>query len=234
METVHPHLKRIELGNVNAFLWTGEGGPTLIDTGYPWTFAQLIDQLNAAGIQPADLQRIIITHADLDHIGGLKGLTELSDAAIACHTVEAIYVTGGQLKPFRGVKGKLMTIPVRVAERVYKPRVAQVQELLLEKETTPEGFTIWHTPGHSPGHIVLHHKEAGLLILGDALVYINGKLDLPPRVFTPNMEQAIESLAKLKKLQFETACFGHGPCITESADATIHAFIDKLAGGERG
>jgi len=43
METVRPHLLRIELSNVNAFLWTGPGGPTLIDTGYPWTFNKLLD-----------------------------------------------------------------------------------------------------------------------------------------------------------------------------------------------
>jgi len=94
MEKVCPDLIRIELRGVNVFLWTGQGGPTLIDTGYPWTYNKLLDELHAAGVQPSDLKRIIITHADLDHIGGLKGLIEVSDAAIACHTVAADFITG--------------------------------------------------------------------------------------------------------------------------------------------
>ncbi|HID33026.1 MAG TPA: MBL fold metallo-hydrolase [Anaerolineae bacterium] len=228
MENVHPDLIRIELGRVNAFLWTGEGGPTLIDTGYPWTFSKLLDELSAAGVQPVDLERIIVTHADLDHIGGLKGLTELSDAPVACHTVEAAYVTGRKSKTLRGVRGKIMQGIIRLAETIYKPHVDEVQELLLEKETTPEGFTVWHTPGHAPGHISLHHKQAGLFIAGDAIFNEKDTLSLPLRTFTPDEGQAIESLGKLKRLKFDMACFGHGPCITEHADEKIWAFIEAL------
>ncbi len=227
METIHPHLIRLQLGYVNAFLWTGQGGPTLIDTGSPWSFGTLLDELKQAGITPADLRRIILTHADIDHIGGLKGLTELSDAVIACHTVEAIYVTGQQPRKLKGL-GKVAGLWTKAAEAIYKPFVDQVDELLLEKEVTPEGFTVLHMPGHTPGQIALYHKSASLLITGDALLNRNNRLSLPISLFTPNMEQAIESLQKLKKLTFDTACFGHGPCIQGRADEQIRAFIDSL------
>jgi glyoxylase-like metal-dependent hydrolase (beta-lactamase superfamily II) len=229
METVRPHLLRIELSNVNAFLWTGPGGPTLIDTGYPWTFNKLLDELKAAGVQPAELQRIIITHADLDHIGGLKGLMTVSDAVIACHTAEAAFITGKKPLPVRrSLGGWLAGLGNRTVEGVYKPFVGEVQALLLDKEKTPEGFTVVYLPGHSPGQIGLYHKQEALLITGDAIINRNNKLSLPPTLFTPNREQAIESLSKLRKLHFETACFGHGPCITEGADQKIIAFLETL------
>ena len=230
METVNPHLVRIELGNVNAFLWLGDGGPTLIDTGYPWTYNKLLDELNGLGVQPADLQRIIITHADLDHIGGLKGLTELSDAVIACHVAEVDFITGERPLPVRrSLTGRFAELGNRAIASLYKPFVDEVQELLLDKEKTPEGFTVVYLPGHSPGHIGLYHKQDGLLLAGDAVINRHNRLSLPPRLFTLDEGQAIESLARLRKLSFEAACFGHGSCIAEGADRKIRAFLDSLS-----
>jgi glyoxylase-like metal-dependent hydrolase (beta-lactamase superfamily II) len=232
MEQVRPNLTRIELRGVNAFLWTGQGGPTLIDTGYPWTYNKLLDALRDAGIQPADLQRIIITHCDLDHIGGLKGLTEWSEATIACHTVAAEYIEGKKRLPApHSLAGLLFRAGNSAIVRIYKPFVEEnrVQELLLDKEMTPEGFKVVHLPGHSPGQIGLYHKQEGIFIAGDAVVIHDGELTLPPKMYTVNMQQAIESLGKLKKLRFDTACFGHGPCITQGADDKIRAFVDSLS-----
>jgi len=211
-------------------LWLGPGGPTLIDAGYPWTFNKLLDELKTAGVQPADVQRIIITHADLDHIGGLKGLLTVSDAAIACHTAEAAFITGKKALPVRrSLAGWAAGVGNRIVAGIYKPFVDKMPELLLlDKETTPEGFTVVYLPGHSPGQIALYHKKEGLLITGDAVINRHNRLSLPPRLFTPNERQAIESLKKLKTLHFETACFGHGPCITEGADKKIRVFVDSL------
>ena len=230
MEKITQHLIRLPLSGVNAFLWVGEGGPTLIDTGYPWTYNTLLDQLKAADVQPSDLQRIIITHCDLDHIGGLKGLTLLSDAVIACHTVAAPYLTGKKPLPVRrSAAGKLLGLGNRAVARIYKPFVDEVQELLLDKEKTPEGFQVIFLPGHSPGQIGLYHEDEGLFIAADAMVTDkDGGITFPPGLFTVNEEQARESLAKLKKLHFGTACFGHGPCITENAGARVRAFLEEL------
>ncbi len=232
MEKIEQHLIRIPLSGVNAFLWMGEGGPTLIDTGYPWTYNTLLDELKAAGIHPSDLQRIIITHCDLDHIGALKGLTLLSDAVVACHTVAAPYITGQKPLPVRhSSSGKLLGWGNRTVTRIYKPFIDEVQELLLDNEKTPEGFRVIFLPGHSPGQIGLYHKEERLFIAADSMINKDGHITLPPGLFTVNEEQARESLARLRKLHLETVCFGHGPCITEDADAKIRAFLDEVSAG---
>jgi len=86
-----------------------------------------------------------------------------------------------------------------------------------------------YLPGPSPGQIGLYHKEEGVIITGDAIINRNNKPSLPPTLFTFNEAQAIESLAKLRKLSFEVACFGHGPCISEDASEKIAAFLDSLS-----
>ncbi|NOX63110.1 MAG: MBL fold metallo-hydrolase [Chloroflexi bacterium] len=230
MELITPDLHRIELKGVNAYLWTGENGPSLIDTGFPWSVEQLKRDLAEADVTPGDLQRIFITHSDIDHIGGLRALKrDALQARVACHAAESAYVRGERPKPLpSGPKGWLARLIAWLLFRRYKPGVETVDELVIEGHVFPEGFTALHMPGHAPGLMALLHKKQGVLILGDALNNNKSHLTMPPAIFTPQMDAAIESLGKLRKYEFDIACFGHGPPITKDAKAAIMAFAEPL------
>lgn len=226
---VTPDLLRIEQRGVNVYLWTGAGGPTLIDTGLPGSVAQLVDELKALGVTPAALQRIIITHADLDHIGGLKVLKAQSPAPVSCHAAEAPYLRGEKMKAANPSVIGYLSHPLMVFfQRRAELGVSDIAELVVEGHVYPEGFTAIHSPGHSPGHMALLHKERGILIAGDALGNRNGKLSLPLAMATPSIGMAIESVHKLSRLSYETACFGHGPPIVGGASEAIAAFAQTL------
>ena len=86
-------------------------------------------------------------------------------------------------------------------------------ELYVDGQHTPEGFTVIHTPGHTPGHISLLHRDKRVLIVGDALNNRGGKLQLPPPLFTPDMKNAERSVWKLAKKygdEIDVVVFGHG------------------------
>jgi glyoxylase-like metal-dependent hydrolase (beta-lactamase superfamily II) len=229
MIPVIPDLYCLDLRMVNVYLWTGPGGPSLIDTGLPGTVTKLLAALRRQGVEPADLQRILITHGDLDHIGGLKALKQLSPARVCCHAAEVPFVRDGALKPVGpGLMGLLTRPGFLLLHRLYRPGVARVEEIVIEGHVTPEGFTVLHTPGHSPGHMALWHQARGILIAGDALNNRGGRLHLPPDIATPKPAMARESLVKLSKLTYEVACFGHGPPIVGGAATAVATFVQGL------
>ena len=48
----------------------------------------LLNGLQQAGLQPSDLTHILLTHAHIDHYGGLSRLKPLTQAKIACHELD--------------------------------------------------------------------------------------------------------------------------------------------------
>jgi len=62
----------------NPYLIVDPDGLTLIDAGLPGNHKKILNYISGLGHTPSDLKRIIITHADIDHIGGLSALKNTS------------------------------------------------------------------------------------------------------------------------------------------------------------
>ncbi len=79
-------------------------------------------------------------------------------------------------------------------------------------------FTVLHTPGHSPGSIVLHDKESRSAIVGDTVFCDGGvgRWDLPGG----DLGQLISSLKRLGELGLKNMYPGHGPYA--EGDAQMH------------
>jgi len=103
----------------------------------------------------ANVKAILLTHTDLDHIGGLPVLLENFPVPVAVHPLERDVLVEG--KPLR-------TAFPYASEPVLEPH-------LLEEGTPYKAgsleFEVLHTPGHSPGSVTL--KIGKSLFTGDAL-----------------------------------------------------------------
>ena len=56
---------------VNLFVMDdAESGVTLVDAGMPGSTKRVLALLQAIGRTPVDVKHILITHADMDHVGG--------------------------------------------------------------------------------------------------------------------------------------------------------------------
>ncbi len=77
-------------------------------------------------------------------------------------------------------------------------------------------FTVWHTPGHSPGGVVLYEPTTNTLIGGDTLFpHGHGRIDIPGA----DQTAMHHSLARLATLPPETTVYtGHGDPTTIGAE----------------
>lgn len=77
-----PNVHLIPNVMANPYLIVDADGLTLIDTGMPGSHKKILKYITDLGHLPSDLKRIILTHSDLDHVGGLAALKKASGARI--------------------------------------------------------------------------------------------------------------------------------------------------------
>ena len=84
MKQILPGLWEIdEIGDiVHCYLWEWSGGLTLIDVGMPTHVHTLLDALTAKGYALHNVRRVIITHGDADHMGGVAKLKKATGAVV--------------------------------------------------------------------------------------------------------------------------------------------------------
>lgn len=194
-----------DLRGVNAYLVDDGGTLTLVDAGNPWDSRTLILGIEDAGYTLQDLDRILLTHYDFDHVGSLGRLPGL-DATVYVGEADAPLVTGDRRAPLTNHKGLLQT----VLGPVLKPPDMPV-------ETVTDGdeigsFTAYHTPGHTPGHVAYVSEPLSAAFLGDLVVESDGQLRASPWLMSYDAAQVTASVHGLvdRAPSFEIAGMGHG------------------------
>lgn len=215
-------LWRLHLRGVNAYLVTDDV-VTLVDAGTPWDADRLRAELADAGVAVGDVDRVLLTHYDLDHVGTLAALTPDLDATLYGGRFDLELLTGRRTPPWRNHKGAL--------QRVFGPLIDRPA---LEGTAIPDGgtigtFTAFHTPGHTPGHVAYVSESLGVALLGDLLRASNGTLEPSGWIISYDTDQVRESIDRLaaESPAFEVACAGHGEPITADGDAALDAVAER-------
>ena len=194
----------------------------LFDTGYPDTADYVIAAIEAAGFEAANLTDIILTHQDVDHIGGANDLLKIApQAKLYAHQVDTPFIEGQETPT------KLAGLEAKIAagqalnefetgfRAMLKAGFAKAH-VPVEKQLTDHevldfcgGIETIFTPGHTPGHASFLLKASNLLICGDAANIANGQLIGSNPSMTWDMTQAEKSLQKLLDLQATGAISYH-------------------------
>jgi glyoxylase-like metal-dependent hydrolase (beta-lactamase superfamily II) len=240
---------------VSAYLLRGDDRDTLVDCGIaagvgggdpgPDGTAAITAALTAVGSSLDRLERLVVTHAHIDHFGlagevvrrsggelWMHRRTELDlakyaepDDAIDSRTL--MLADHGLFGPelTESSEGLRDWLPVM-------PSVARPSRLLDGGERFTAGGRTWevvHTPGHSPGHVCLWNAQERLLCSGDHLLQVVSPPVTFERGFEPDpMGSYLESLDRVRDLAPELVLPGHG---TPFRDGARRA--EAIAAGKR-
>ncbi|GIW73351.1 MAG: MBL fold metallo-hydrolase [Planctomycetota bacterium] len=222
---------------VNAYALLGEQ-PALVDVG-PRTeqaWQALCAQLDALGLAPHQLAHVIITHAHVDHHGNLGRLVREAPAVrVHCHRddaaaifefteevdrraalLEPVLVHWGMEPSRRAATLAAYRGFARMAESVDRLHLEPLAGERAEVVFGQRRLVAIHTPGHSPGQIVLHLQEGqGALFSAD---HILERITPNPAVYAPpyrgrrtGLVDYLASLQALRPLAAAWVLPGHGP-----------------------
>jgi glyoxylase-like metal-dependent hydrolase (beta-lactamase superfamily II) len=224
-----------------AYLLVHNGHGAFIDCGTNHSVPRLLAALEEAGLNPARVDWLILTHVHLDHAGGAGELmAQLPHAQLAVHPrgarhmidpsqlwagAMAVYGEEVMLKSY----GRLRPVP---AERVVEAPDGHVIDLRGRK------LRCIDTPGHARHHMVLYDEQANVCFTGDTfgLSYREFDTDKGPFIlptttpvqFDPDaLHASIDRLVALKPDAMYVTHYGRIEDVQRLA-ADLHASIDAM------
>jgi glyoxylase-like metal-dependent hydrolase (beta-lactamase superfamily II) len=193
-----------------------DGDCTLVDAGWPGDVETVREGLADAGFEPGDVDRVLLTHYDADHVGTLARLTPGLDAPVFVHRADAPYVAGDRLPPWTARNG------LEALHRLYYRRLDLPDLPIREVGDGDEvaGFQVHHAPGHTPGHVVYAHEGVDAAFLGDLAYAMGDHLQPTGRLTSYDADQSMASIERScdRLPGFEHACPGHGPPLADGAE----------------
>jgi hydroxyacylglutathione hydrolase len=171
---------------------------------------KLRDAVARAGVT---IEKILITHGHIDHCGSAGIFAEELGVPIeGPHEADRFWIArleddgrnyGVTGKPFEPDRWLVDGDQVTVGEVVFHVR---------------------HCPGHTPGHVVFHHPESKLAIVGDVLFQGSiGRTDFP----LGNHQHLLDAITgRLWPMGGETSFIpGHGPMSTFAQERRTNPFV---------
>jgi len=187
----------------------GDGTVVLVDTGFPDLVRGfehygepieqhvVVDELAKLGLAPGDVDLLVLTHSDVDHIGGVGAVAGIP---IVIHRAERA------LPRPRWFDGTWSDLDWPDANYLLVDG---------DVEIVP-GLTLLETPGHSPGHMSLFVRlpEVGTVLLAVDAISRGAELERAFNAGAWDEALALESEGRLVELaEREDAwlVFGHDP-----------------------
>lgn len=230
LDAIAPGVIGLKIAFVNVFGVSDDSGWTLIDAAIPFSASRIRHWAEKNFSQPP--RAIVLTHGHFDHVSAAWDLAEHWNVPVYAHPLESPYLTGREEYPAPNwaAGGGLQSLmspmyprgPIDLGQRL-RPLPREGEPLTLAELP---GWTLLHTPGHTPGHVSFFRESDRTLLVGDAFCTTKpesffdanitqpAELHGPPSYFTQDWAAAKLSVRKLAALQPATVAPGHGKPLT--------------------
>ena len=207
---------------VNVYVLSGEGGPCLVDAGYPGRAGELLAALESLGHRAETIRRIFYTHTHIDHMGGSADWAECCDAehvvwhrsGSALTNWDAHYREVSDWVPWMEGLIEDEAVNALLEPPVPTPPVCRTApgrlRLVREGDVLAAGrFQLQPVPapGHDPQHIVWWDRRRRVAFSGDVVLPIPTPI---VRFMGDDLGTYLDSLDRLEGLGVDTAYPGHG------------------------
>ncbi len=195
--------------DTNLFLYSDGESTFCIDAGY-MNNDYLGSEFAQVGIDPASITHLFLTHADMDHAGGIDRDSRTGwfrNAKVFMGRKEECMIDGSTARRL------IFANPVEIS-REYS--------LLDDGEVVEVGVATVQaiaTPGHTPGHMA-YLINGEILCSGDALVLRDGEVEPFYRTWNINHGMVLQSVRRLGALEnISVLCTAHTKCSRDFGSA---------------
>ena len=168
--------EQIQLVN-NVTVIRNQSEVILVDAGtgprHQPTAGKLAENLRAAGIQPATVSKVVLTHGHPDHLWGVLDANDDPIYPNASYIVSALeWEVWSDPDVLRNLPAALPKERIVAGAKNHFSRIMSKMVKVREGDEIVSGVRVFGTPGHTPGHISIEVAGGdGLVIAGDALTH---------------------------------------------------------------
>lgn len=204
----------------SVYLVHDEGEWLLIDIGFEDTVGEIVDMIRQMDFSLANCKYLIATHADVDHIQGLKRAKELLPGAVTIGHPDCkkLLAAGERIVTYAEIAAQGISIdlpPIKLEKTINEGDKLKLGSLTLE---------VWNTPGHTASQLAF--RLGNLLFSGDN-IYRDGCVGNIDAHHGSDIPAFIKSLERIRDSDVEWLLPSHGPIFRKDR-AHVQKTIDRL------
>jgi glyoxylase-like metal-dependent hydrolase (beta-lactamase superfamily II) len=228
------------------YVFAGREHSLLFDVGVDGTSQKDLEPyLSRIGLDPRRIRWAVVSHADVDHFGGMASVRELvPDTICVAHRLDAELINDYAIYEARRARGfrqpwGLDESPDVLAWTRSVTREAPVEMTVTGGERVGLGgdweLEILHLPGHSYGHLAIYDRRSRALVLADAVLgdmvpHADGRPAFPPTY--RYVESYLATISRCESLGPELLLTAHYPTMPSDAAreflARSRMFVEKV------